>query len=171
MPVFKLEVYRNTRKSEQVFVERIFTSESSQIDLYNKFNKEYSGFLVRVQQLENIDIVNIDKPSNNCENSQCNSKPVVTSSLEIEIKFTCEENKIRATIDELRGEIKSLTNELDDSVKKRYENTSPKLGYVNKICCYPKPSYRSPYLSINLYKDIESVTEYIQDNSDAVIVN
>lgn len=163
MKVYKLEVYLPTRKSEQAFVTRIFKSENTQNDLYNKFVKDYSGFGVRVIPIETVSAEVVELKKTLQKGSE--SGKVITSTITINIDFTEEEMKMWKQIDELRREADKADKELRRLIKSRYDNAMPRLGSVRKVVTFPEYGYMEPFVEITLSKSVESVTEYIQENA------
>lgn len=163
MEVYKLEVYLPTRKSEQIFVTKIFKSENTQNDLYNKFIKDYSGFGVRVIPIETVSVEVVELKD--CARKESGLDKVKTSTITIEIDFTEEEMEMRKQIDRLRREADKADKELKKLIESRYDKAMPRLGSVRSVVTFPEYSYISPFIEVTLSRGVQSVTEYIQESA------
>lgn len=156
MNVFKLTVYRPTRKGGQVLVERVFTSNSSQADLSKKFSREYAGFSVTVFPVENIEVVEADAPAP----VPVQIKQTAINTIYIPVKLTKEEEAMQASLYKLKQQQKELTDKLYQSIRDRYNRHIGPFGYVREV---ERDNDWDLRAKIGLCcGGIESITQYVE---------
>jgi len=134
--VYKLEVFKQNRKSEQVLIERIIQSENSNWDLTKKFQDEYRGFGVRLYGVENVEVVNIEKPvvTPSIDLGKKEDKPKKTiDMLLIEAKYTKDEWCLILDCRKLTSSIFELKQKIKNSVYKRYEIATNAYGSIGGV--------------------------------------
>lgn len=160
MNVFKLTVYRLTRKGEQVFVERVFTSTSSQADLSKKFNKEYAGFSVTVFPVENIEAIEADVPAP----APVQKKRLSVDTIHVYAKLIKGEDAMQASIHSLERQQKELTDKLYQSIRERYNGYIHPFGDVMEV---EKTDSWNLRITIRLCNGgIESITQYVETQAE-----
>jgi hypothetical protein len=111
--VFKLTVSTPTRKGSIPHHERVFTSESTQSALYNKFVADYRGFQVTVSEVENIEAVEASAQVPRARQETFWEAPVFT------VKPTEDELTQILQIHELVKQTEALEKKVGDEIVKR----------------------------------------------------